>query len=455
MNGRWAVFGAAAAGTFLGALDLNVVPVAFDDITRSFPHATLGALSWVTTGYAVAFGAALLPAGALADRLGRRAVFLIGLSLFTVASACCALAGGVGMLIAARFAQGVGAGTMTPLALALILPAFGPAARGRAIGLWSAVGALAAAAGPAVGGLLVGVDSWRLVFWCTVPLGAVAVVVGWRVLPRVDEGRDGPGRLPDLLGAALLAAAVGAAALGLASGGDWGWTSPATLGTLGAAVALSVGFGLRTARIADPLIRPGLLRLRPVRVANVALLLFGLLYFALQLANALFLTSVWDYTALEAGLALTPGAVVATAASYVGGPAGARYGNRVIAQVSVLLFGAGCLMLALGTGPGTSYVTGFLPGLLVSSVGSSAAFSVLAAAAVESVPASELGIGSALSVTSRAIGASLGFAGLAAVLASPAGGALAGYHRAWWIVAVGTVVTAVAATAIRRPATTA
>lgn len=427
---RWAVFAAAGAGTFLGALDLNVVPVAIADMGRSFPGTPIARLSWVTTGYAITFSATLLPAGALADRLGRARVFLAGLGLFTVASMACAVAPNPALLIGARLVQGIGGGVLTPLAIALILPAFG-AARGLALGLWSATVSAAATAGPAVGGLLVAAWNWRLVFMVTAVIGVPAALLGVRVLPRdpVPE-RGTPADLP---GAVVLAVALGLACLGLTDGGRIG------------AVMIAIGVGLagvfaaRTARHPAPLIRPGLLATRAVWTANVALLLFGLLFFTVQLANALFLTGPEGHSALGAGLALTPGAVATTVTGYVAGPASARVGPRLVATAGLAGFGVGAALLAWASARHLGYASGLLPGLLVAGAGAGAAFTALSGAAVAAVPLTELGAGSALSVASRSVGASLGFAILGSLLAAHAGGPGA-YRTGWLAAALGVAV---------------
>ncbi|HEX6499881.1 MAG TPA: MFS transporter [Micromonosporaceae bacterium] len=427
---RWAVFAAAASGTFLGALDLNVVPVAISDMQRAFPGTPVARLSWVTTGYAITFSATLLPAGALADRLGRARVFLAGLSLFTLASIGCAAAGSPAFLIAARLVQGIGGGVLTPLAIALILPAFG-AARGLALGLWSATVSAAATAGPAVGGLLVAAWNWRLVFIVTAAIGVPAVLLGIRVLPR--EPVPDSGEPADLPGAAVLAAALGLACLGLTYGDGTG------LAMVVGGAALACLFAARTARHNAPLIRPGLLATRAVWTANVALLLFGMLFFTVQLSNALFLTGPEGHSALGAGLALTPGAVATTVTGYLAGPASARTGPRLVAAAGLAGFGIGAAVLAWASARHLGYASGLLPGFLVAGAGAGAAFTALSGAAVAAVPAAELGAGSALSVASRSVGASLGFAVLGSLLAAHAGGTDA-YRTGWWGAALGVAV---------------
>ena len=215
-----AVLAVLSAAAFMGALDLFIVNVAFDSIQRDFRGTSLSNLSWALNGYAIIYAALLVPSGRLADRFGRRGAFMLGLCLFTAASAGCALAPSLWPLVGFRLLQAAGAAILTPASLGLVLAAYpGPAGR-RAVRIWAATGALAAAAGPVVGGVLVQA-SWRLVFVVNLPIGIVALLISARLLaPSRDPNAT---KLPDLPGAAVLAVSIGALALGLVKGADWGW----------------------------------------------------------------------------------------------------------------------------------------------------------------------------------------------------------------------------------------
>src|SRR3954471_20662413 len=210
MPRRWQGFTIVCAGVFLASLDLFIVNIAFPDIHRDFGGSTLAQLSWILDAYAVVFAALLVPMGRLADRAGRKRAFLGGLALFTVASALCGLAPSVETLVAARVLQATGAALIVPTSLGLLLPEFPDSERARAVGLWAAMGAVGAAAGPPIGGLLV-LASWRWVFLVALPGGAAALVAGSRVLHEIRERLDAPA--PDLAGAVLLAAAIAALVL--------------------------------------------------------------------------------------------------------------------------------------------------------------------------------------------------------------------------------------------------
>ena len=231
MRRKWIVTLIVCAGVFMASLDLFIVNIAFPSIERSFHHASLGSLSWIVSGYAIVFAALLVPAGRWADAFGRKRAFLLGLAIFVLASVGCALSPSVGWLIAARVVQAAGGALMLPTSLGLILPEFAPSERHSAIGVWAATGAIAAATGPPLGGLLVQAD-WRLVFLVNVPVGLLGLVFGARIL---SERREVGAARPDLLGALAFIVAIGALVVAIVNGRDWGWGSLRVLALLEAA----------------------------------------------------------------------------------------------------------------------------------------------------------------------------------------------------------------------------
>src|SRR6058998_2629070 len=217
----WAGLAVVAAASFVATLDAMVLYVAFGSIRRDFPEVSAAALSWILSGYTIVIAAGMIGAGRWADRLGRRRVFLAGMGVFTVASAICAVAPGVGVLVAARVLQGFGAAALTPVSLALILRAFPKARVPQAIALCGAAGALAAALGPTIGGVFVEAWGWRSVFVVNVPIGIVTAILGPRLLDESCEAKGS--RLPDLVGTAAVTIAVVLVALGIVQSDDWGW----------------------------------------------------------------------------------------------------------------------------------------------------------------------------------------------------------------------------------------
>src|SRR5215510_35536 len=231
----WQVLLVTAVAVFMSFLDVTIVNIAFPDIADSFPDSSLSSLSWILNAYTIVFAAALVPAGRLADRFGRRRFFFIGLLVFLGASAVCGAAGSVGVLVAARAVQALGGAMLVPASLGLLLPEFPLERRATATALWGATGAVAAAAGPSLGGVLVDWQGWRAVFYVNLLIGLPALLPARRLL---HESREPRTHFPDAIGAVLLGAGVGALALGIVQGPQWGWSSARIVGAFVASSAL-------------------------------------------------------------------------------------------------------------------------------------------------------------------------------------------------------------------------
>lgn len=426
MARHWRVLVIATAGTFLANLDLFVVNIAFPAIQSDFPGAGLSGLQWVLSAYAIVFASLLVPSGRLADLLGRKRLFLAGLAVFVVASALCAAAPGAWWLIGARVVQATGAALMIPASLALVVREFPREKRATAIGLWTAGAAVAATLGPTVGGLLVE-WSWRGIFLINLPLGTVIALAAVRVL---EESRDpARGRRPDLLGALVLVVAVGALALGIVEGGGWGWASAGTIGSFAVAGAAGAAFAARSARHPAPVIEPALLRAPGAAVADVGVFLFSMGFFSMLLGTSLFLTEVWGYSTLEAGIAFAPGPLMVALLS---GPAGAlagRVGTRPLVMAGSALFAAGNLWWIMRADARPSYLADVLPGMIMGGTGVALVFPILAGAAVSGLPPSRTATGSALFNTARQIGGVVGVAAFVAILGNDLG--LSGFRYGW------------------------
>jgi len=427
-------------------LDTTIVNVAFPDIERSF-HASAGlsALSWVVNGYNVVIAAFLVPAGRVADRIGRRRAFVAGLLLFAIASEACAEANSVGVLIALRLVQAAGAAILVPTSLALLLPHFPPSRRLSAVALWGAASALAAGIGPSLGGVLVDAWSWRAVFLVNVPIGVIAAWAGWRLLSEERES----GLLPDLAGSALLAAALGLLALGIVKGQQWDWTSAATLACLIGSVALFVLVAARCARHPEPILDLRLLGSPGAAVGNLGTLLLSVALYATILNNILFLTGVWRWSVLTAGLAISPAALATALVARPAGRLAERFGGRVVIIPGTVLYGLGLLLLSWGAGQTPSFLTGWLPGSAIAGIGMGLALPNLIGSAVASAPESRLATASGVNAAMRQIGGVLGVALLISTLAAHSANALAG-HRSGWYLAAGFAVTAGCASLLLR-----
>jgi EmrB/QacA subfamily drug resistance transporter len=435
MTQRWKILLVTSVAVFMGFLDVTIVNIAFPDIESSFSGSSLAGLSWILNAYNIVFAALLVPAGRLADRLGRRRMFFVGVGIFLAASAACGLAPSVPFLVGARVVQAAGAAILVPASLGLLLPEFPLEQRATATALWGATGAVAAATGPSLGGVLVDAASWRWVFFVNLAIGLPALIPARRLL---REHRDEhPGPLPDALGVALLVVGVGLLSLGIVKGQDWGWGSGRVIGALVLAAVVLAAFLRRSARHPAPVVELGLLRVRSFAVANVGVFLFALGFYALLLANILFLTSVWGWSVLKAGIAVTPGPLMAAVSAAIGGRLADRYGQRVVALPGGLLFATGCLMFASQTGATPHYVTEILPWQILTGTGVGLSFAAWGSAAVAELPPSRFATGSAISSTARQIGAVLGIAVLVAVLGTPQSqDAVATFHTAWHLMAI-------------------
>jgi EmrB/QacA subfamily drug resistance transporter len=404
----------ACAGAFLAFLDTTIVNIAFPDISASF-DADRDALSWVLDGYFVVIAALLVPAGGLADRYGHKRIFLIGVAGFTTASLLCAIAPSLETLIAARVLQGMGAALIAPASLAIVLDSFPPERRAAGVGLWGAAAAAAAAIGPTLGGALVELNDWRLVFLVNLPLGLAIVWFGRQKL-LARPPRDS--RLPDLPGAAMLAAGLAVLTLGIIEGNDWGWGAPATLACFTAAALLIAGVVLRSTRHPRPIVEPELFADRAFRIGNLGTLLFSAAFFSIVLGNVLFLTSVWGYTVFMAGLATLPGPAWSTIVAAPAGKLADRFGHRAVVVPGAIIFAAGVMVLR-SAGAEPDWLGVWLPGATLTGIGIGLAFPTLGSAAVRDIPDDRFATASAVNAAFRQIGAVLGTALLITIVGNP------------------------------------
>ena len=287
------------AGVVLASLDLFIVNLALPSIARDLHQSSLGSLSWVLNGYSIVYASLLVLLGRLAERRQRDLAFLLGVLIFTASSAACAAAPSLTVLVVFRVIQAAGAALLTPTSLSLVLATASEAKRAGSVRAWTAVGGIAAGLGPVIGGLLVA-TSWRLVFLVNVPVGIVALAVGWRRLPSVP-GRQVPA--PDVLGALFVTLGVGALSLGLVEANSWGWGSAGVVGSLAASMVLLGGAAVHTLRNRNPLLDPQLFRVRTFSGSSVVGLLFSVAFGAMLLSVVLWMQDVWGWSALKAGLA--------------------------------------------------------------------------------------------------------------------------------------------------------
>lgn len=447
MQRKWLVLAVTSVAVFMSFLDATIVNIAFPSIRASFPSASLGELSWVINAYNIVFASLLVPAGRLADRVGRKRVFLGGVVLFLAASAACGLAPSVGVLTIARAIQAAGAAALVPTSLGLLLPEFPLEQRATATALWGATGGIAAATGPALGGVLVSAFDWRAVFFVNLFIGVPAIVPARRLLREVRE--EHPGAFPSPLGIALLVGAIGTLSLALVDGGQWGWGSARIAGAFAAAAGLALAFVAHCARSRRPLVELSLFRVRSFAVATLGAFIFALSFFALLLSNALFLTGVWHYSSIRAGIALTPGPLMATLFSPIAGRLSDRFGQRVVAAPGGVVFALGCALFATRVGASPHYAATFLPATLLTGAGVGLTFGGFASAAVAELPRDRFSTGSGIFSMFRQLAAVIGIAVLVALL--DAGGAtIVTFHQVWALMIAGGVGSALTALCLGR-----
>ncbi|MFE1101951.1 MFS transporter [Nocardiopsis alba] len=407
-NARWAALVTLCVGQLMIILDQNIVNVALPSIQNDLGFAQAN-LVWVVNAYVITFGALLLLAGRLGDLIGRKRVFLAGITVFTLASVLCGLSGGQEMLVGARLLQGVGGAVTAAGILAMIVSMFPEEGeRAKALGAFGFASAGGGAAGPLLGGVLTDTVGWHWVFYANIPIGVAVVLVGLRMLP----GDRGPGLRSgaDVSGALLCTFGLVLAVYAIVGAEADGWTAPSTLGFGGLALVLVLGFLWREATARNPLLPLGLFRSRDLSGANVAQMLligsmFGFLYF-----GVLYMQRVLGMDPLEAGLAFLPAALtIAVVSLFVTPRLLARYGSRPVLLVAFPLVGVG-LLLYTGLPVDGSYPVHFLPGQILIGLGIGAALPGLMMCAMSDTTSENSGIASGIFNTTQQIGGALGLA---------------------------------------------
>jgi EmrB/QacA subfamily drug resistance transporter len=438
---RWRTLGVLGVAQLMLILDVTVVAVALPNISADLD---LGRqpLTWVISGYTLAFGGLLLLGGRAADLFGARRLVVVGLVLFAGASLLAGLAPTGWALLVGRVLQGLAAAILSPSALSLVVTMFDGAERDRALGIWSALGGAGAALGLLFGGLLTAGPGWPWVFFVNVPVGLLLGLSLRRSLPR-DTATRSPGRL-DLLGAALVTAATGTLIYALIQAGDRGWTSPATGVLAATAVGLYLAFVVRVQHAANPLMDLNLLVRRPVAVGTLLVLVATALTITVFFLGSFYFQNYRGYNALHTGLLFLPVALATIAGATVAGRVLARLGPRLLGAAGLSVGGIG--MWAAATVDGSVAI---LAGVSLAAAGTGAVFVVASATALGQVSVSEAGLASGIVSTFHEFGAALGAAVVSSLAAtSLAGTSLAGFSRGFATAAVVAAVTAVVTLAV-------
>jgi EmrB/QacA subfamily drug resistance transporter len=410
----WALVITSVAG-FMAALDNLVVTTALPSIRKDLGGA-LGDLEWTVSAYTLTFAVLLMFGAALGDRFGRRRMFLVGLTVFTGASAAAAMAGGINSLIAARAVQGVGAAIMMPLTLTLLTAAVPAAKRGMAYGIWGAVNGLAVASGPLIGGSLTEHVSWHWIFWLNVPLG-IAVLPLARLRLAESHGTGAP---LDGSGTLLASGGLFGIVYGLVRGPSDGWTAPLVMTGLFAGSALLLGFVLYSLRAKNPMLPMRLFRSRAFSGINAASLLMFLGMFGSIFLLSQFMQGVLGYSPTEAGLRMLPWTGMPMLVAPIAGILSDRIGGRPVVATGLFLQAAGLGWIAMVATADVSYAAQ-LPGLILSGIGMALYFAPAANLVMSSVRPKEQGIASGANNALREVGGALGIAIMSSIFAAQGG----------------------------------
>ncbi len=397
---------------FMASLDNLVVSTALP-VIRVHLHAGLSGLEWTVNAYTLTFAVLLLTAAAIGERFGRRRIFVLGIAIFTVASAAAALSPNISTLIAARAVQGAGGAMIMPLSLTLLSAAVTPERRNAALGIWGAIGGTAVAFGPLVGGAVTTGWAWQYIFWLNVPIGLVLVPLAWW---KLRESRGSASRL-DLVGVALVSLGLFGLVFGLVRGNAHGWSSQGVLSSFAIGIAALVAFLWWELRSDHPMLDVRLFKNRAFAMVNVTAMLFSFGMFGSIFFLSQFLQTVQGYSPLSAGLRVLPWTGMAMLLAPVVGLLAERWGGKILVVSGLILQSVGLFWLVALTSPTTPYID-FVPAFVVAGVGMTLFFVPLASLVLGSVPTRLEGVASGTNSAFRELGGVLGIAVLGAVFSS-------------------------------------
>jgi EmrB/QacA subfamily drug resistance transporter len=419
---KWLALALLSVVQFMVVLDIAIVNVALPSIQVDLGFSEQN-LQWVISAYALVFGGFLLLGGRAADLLGRRRIFLVGITLFTVASLLAGVAWSEASLLSARALQGLGAAVITPAALSILSTTFVEGReRNIALGVWGAVGGFGAAAGVLMGGVLTDALSWEWIFFGNIPVGLTALVLAPILL---KESRDASVKSFDALGAVLVTSGLSSLVYAITQAATDGWLAGKTVAFFAASIVLLVGFVAWEVRHSEPLMRFGILRTKTVSGANVAGFILGTATFSLFLMLTLYMQQVLGYSPMKTGVAYLAVAGTAIFTSAIAAQLVTRIGVKPVLVVGMTSLTAG-LVYFTQVSVGGSYLADLLPGFLLIAVGLGFSFVPISIAALAGIQPAEAGLASGLINTSQQIGGALGIAALSTIATSRTEDAIAG-----------------------------
>jgi len=429
----WAVFAIACGGVFLVSLDVTIAIAAFPALRTAFPDSSPADLSWVLNAYTILYAALLVPAGRLVDLYGAKSLFILGIALFTLASAACGLAPSPQALIASRIVQAVGGALLTPSSLTLILAAFPPGKRAPVVGLWGAVGALAAALGPGIGAGLIDLAGWRAAFLVNLPVGLWLVWIGQARLHTTATAQTGA-RL-DPPGVALIIIGVAALTYGIVLIEDLGWQAFQVRAAIATGLTALAGYIVWARGRANATIDLTLFRDRTYAFVTAATFVFGIAFSMMFLGAFLFLLGIWNLGQTLTGLAMMPGPLAVIPVAILGGRIAARTGHRPLLVTGGALYALAQVTLAMFITETPDFLTLWLPLQILGGVSVGLLLPGLAGAAVARLPPHRFGVGGAVNNAMRQLGAVIGTA-IAVVLVGAPDSPVESFRQLFMILAV-------------------
>ncbi|MDI1309663.1 MAG: DHA2 family efflux MFS transporter permease subunit [Methylotenera sp.] len=406
MPTSWRVFAIASIAIFMASLDTTILYAGFDNILRSFPSSSAANLSWAMSAYSIVYAAMLIPAGGLADKYGRKKIFMLGTMLFITASFACGASHSVFWLIVARVFQSIGACLLTPAALALVLEAFPREKRMVAMGAWGAVGALAAALGPGIGSFIIDVGGWEWAFFINIPIGLFCIWQSFTILHESVQPREK--MRFDIVGMLQLILGVGAIAFGIVEmkSANWSQFELTSIIILGLILILSY---IPWAKInPEPLFDLSLFKNKTFLFANLAGISFGIAFSIMFFSFFFWMKSIWHYSLTMAGAAIMPGPLMVVPTAILSGKIASKIGHRPLLIAGSITYALSGLWYLLIPDQSPDYLTEWIPGMLLSGISVGLVMPSLSAAAVFGLPAKDYAVGSAINNAVRQIGAVIG-----------------------------------------------
>ncbi|ADI30432.1 DHA2 family efflux MFS transporter permease subunit [Methylotenera versatilis] len=402
----WRVFAIASIAIFMASLDSTILYAGFNNILQSFPNSKASDLSWAMSGYSIVYAAMMIPAGGIADKYGRKKMFMLGTLLFISASFACGVSPSVFWLIVARVFQSIGACLLSPAALALVLEAFPKEKRMIAMGAWGAVGALAAALGPGIGSYIIDVGGWEWAFFINIPIGLFCIWQSATILHESVQPRDKM-RL-DLLGMLQLILGVGAIAYGIVEMKSADWSQAELVGIIVLGLVIILSYIPWAKYNPEPLFDLGLFKNKTFLFSNLAGIAFGIAFSIMFFSFFFWMKNIWHFSQSLAGAAIMPGPLVVVPTAILSGKIASKIGHRPLLITGAITYALSGLWFLLVPDASPNYARDWLPGLLLSGMSVGLVMPSLSAAAVFGLPPKDYAVGSAINQAMRQIGTVIG-----------------------------------------------